>query len=195
MLDHLHGLQILLAAVHVGHPFPVIFAIVQIQHAGHGVHADAVRVKFLHPEQRISYQIVVHLGPSVIVDQCSPVGMEALTGILMLIQACAVKAGQSMGISGKMSRHPVQNHADARLVQFVDKIHKVLGAAVPGSGCIITDDLVPPGSVEGMLHDGHQFHMGITHLLHIGHHLGGNVSVIGVWLAFPGLRKEPIYIS
>ncbi len=190
VFDHLHGLQVLLAPIHVGHPLPVIFTIVQIQHAGHCVHADTIRVEFLYPEQSIGDQIIGHLGPAVIVDQGSPMGMEALSGVLVFIQAGAVKAGQAVGIPGEMGRHPVQDHTDARLVQFVHKIHEVLRAAVPGSGGIITDHLVAPGAVKRMFHDGHQLHMGIAHFLYIRHYFGRNLPIIGICFALPGIQER-----
>ena len=93
VLYHFHGLQIFLSAIHICHPFSVIFSIIQIKHAGHGIHPDSVRMIFFHPEQRVGDQIVGHLRPSVVVDQRSPVGMISLSGILMLIQAGSVKIG------------------------------------------------------------------------------------------------------
>ena len=168
VFDHLYGFQVLISAVHVRHPFPVLFSVVQVEHAGHGVHAYAVRMVLLHPEQGVRDQVVGHLGPSVIVNQCPPVGMEALPGVFVLVEAGSVKIGKAVGIPGKMSGNPVQDHPDACLVQLVDKVHEILGRTVPGGGRVIADDLVAPGLVQRVLHHGHQLHVGIAHLLYVG---------------------------
>ncbi len=47
----------------------------------------------------------------------------------MLIQRCAVKTGQCMGVPWEMSRHPVQDDPNTALMQQVDKIAEVIGAA------------------------------------------------------------------
>ena len=180
VLDHLDGLQVLLAAVHVGHPFAVLFPIVQIEHAGHRVHADAVRVELLHPEQGVGDQVIGDLGPAVVVDQCAPVGMAALSGIHMLVEAGAVKVGKPVGVPGEMGRNPVQDHADARLVELIHEIHEILRRAVPGRRRVVTDHLVSPGAVQGMLHDGHQLYVGVAHLLDIRNQLRRDLPVIGV---------------
>ena len=45
------GLQILVAAVLVGHPLAALAAVVQVEHGGHGVHPQAVDVVLLQPEE------------------------------------------------------------------------------------------------------------------------------------------------
>ncbi len=50
MLDQLDCLKILLSPIHIGDPFSVSFAVVQIEHTCHRIHPDAVRMIFLYPE-------------------------------------------------------------------------------------------------------------------------------------------------
>ena len=183
MLDHLHGFQVLLAAIHIGNPFTVIFTIIQIQHACHRIHPDTIRMVFFHPEQSVGNQIVGHLGTTVIINQRTPVRMEPLPGIQVLIETCPVEIGHSIGIPGEMGGHPVQDHADPRLVQFIHEAHEILRRTVPRGRGIITDHLVSPGGVQGMLHHRHQFHMGIPHLLYIVDHLRRNLTVVGILFA------------
>ena len=133
-----------------------------------------------NPEQGVCDQIVGYLRPSVVVDQRPPVRMCSLSGIQMLIQTGSVKSGKAVGIPGEVRRHPVQNHADSRLMHLVHEIHEILRRAVSGSGRVIADHLIAPGTVEGMLHDGHQFNMGIPHLLHIGNDSRGQFPIIAV---------------
>ncbi len=190
VLDQLNGLQIFLAPVDIGHPLPVLLAIVKIEHAGHSVHTDAVHMELLHPEQSVGNEIVGHLRPAVVVDQSPPVRMASLSGIPVLIEACPVKVGQPVHIPGKMGRHPVQNNPYPGLVEFIDKIHKVFRRTVSGGGSIIPHHLVSPGGVEGMLHHRHQLHMGVPHLLHIGNQPGCDFTVIGIGLSLRGIRHR-----
>ena len=132
------------------------------------------------PEQGVGDQVIGNLGPSVIVDQGSPVRMGALSGIQMLVQTGAVKSGKAVGISGEMGGHPVQDHADPGLVHFIHEEHEVLRSPVSGGRRVIADHLIAPGAVEGMLHDGHQLDMGIAHFLHIGNDGRSQLPVIAV---------------
>ena len=184
MLQELDGLQVLLAAIDIRHPLSVIFSIIQIQHGSHRVHADAVRVVHLRPVQGVGDQEILHLGTAVIVDQRSPVGVAALAGIEMLIQAGAVEGRQPEGIPRKMSRHPVQDHADALAVHIIHKIHEILRRAIARGGRVVACHLIAPGLVQRMLHDRHQLHMGIAHILHIVRQHGGNLTII---IKLPGL--------
>lgn len=84
---------------------------------------------------------------------------------------------------------PVQNHADSRFMQFVDKIHEVLRGTVSCRGRIIPNHLIPPGAVKGMLHHGHQLHMGISHFLHIGNQVCGYFPVICIKAVSPAADK------
>ena len=119
------------------------------------------------PEQGIGYQEVLYFIFAVIEDFGSPFGMLSQTGIGMFKNALTVKFSQAMGISCKMRRYPVQNHADSGLVQFIDQVHKILRCSVTGSRCIVAGHLISPGTVKRMLCNTHQFYMGILHLLQI----------------------------
>ena len=178
MLEKFHGLQILMAAINIGYPLTVIFAIIQIQHGSNRIHADSVCMILLCPEQGIGNEEILHLRPSVIIDQGSPVRMRALARILMLIDTASVKAGQAISIPGKMCRNPVQNHANPLLMKIIHKIHKVIRCSVTAGRRIVTSHLISPGSVKRMFHHRHQFHMSIAHLLYILSQPWGNLPVI-----------------
>ena len=180
VLQKFHGLQVLVAAIDIGYPLSIVLSVVEIQHRSHRIHADAIRMILFDPVQGVGDQIVTHFRPSVIVDESAPVGVEPLSGILMLVQACPVERGQSPGIPREMGRNPVQNHADARFVQLVYEVHEVLRGPVSGRRRIVADDLIAPGTVERMLHYRHQLHMRISHFLHIGNHFRRQFAIIVV---------------
>jgi len=63
---------------------------------------------------------------------------------------------------------PIEEHADAGLVQAIDELHEIVGRAVAAGGREVADGLIAPGAVERMLHHGHEFDVRETHLLQIG---------------------------
>ncbi|GIX31999.1 MAG: hypothetical protein KatS3mg124_2471 [Porticoccaceae bacterium] len=84
-----------------------------------------------------------------------------------------------------MGRHPVEQHADAGGVEGVHQGLEPLGGAVAGGGRVESEGLVAPGTVEGMLRQGQEFHVGEAHLRHVGHQLLGELGVAEAPLARP----------
>lgn len=76
-----------------------------------------------------------------------------------------------MLVLGEVGGNPVQDDADARLMEAVDQGLEAVRRAKAGVGGKKARDLVAPGKVQGMLHHRHELHMGEAQLLHIGHHL------------------------
>ena len=144
MLEKFNCLEILIATVNICYPLTVVLAIVKIQHRSDRVHPDTVCMVYIFPEQCIGNQEVRYLRTSVIVNQCAPVRMGALTRIEMLVQAGAIERTQSERIARKMSRYPVQNDTNPLLMHIVHEIHKILRRAIPGGRCIVTGHLIAP---------------------------------------------------
>ena len=86
--------------------------------------------------------------------------MKALARIGVLVEVRAVEVGQPVLVVGKVRRHPVENHADAVLVQVVHQVHEILRRAVAAGGREVAGDLVSPRAVERVLHDGHELDVG-----------------------------------
>jgi hypothetical protein len=63
-------------------------------------------------------------------------------------------------ITREVARHPVEDDADALLVELVDQVHEALGRAEAAGGGEVAGGLVPPGAVERVLHDGEELDMG-----------------------------------
>ncbi len=81
MLKELNRFQILISSVFIGHPLPVLLAVVQIEHGSHGVYPQPVHMILFHPEQRIGYEEIFHLIHLIVEDLCSPVRMFSLSRI------------------------------------------------------------------------------------------------------------------
>ena len=95
-----------------------------------------------------------------------------------------------MGVGAKTAGHPVHDHADARLVARIDKVHELLRVAVARRCGIVAGRLVAPGAVEGMLHERHDLDVRIAHVAHVVYELHRQV-VVGVELST--LRGEGIH--
>ena len=72
-----------------------------------------------------------------------------------------------MSVGREVRRHPIQNDGDVVLVQVVHQIHEILRRAVTRRGREIARRLISPGTVERMLHDGQQFDVRESQLIHI----------------------------
>ena len=186
LTDKCAGVQILLGAVLVELLLPrIVDAKVEIQHAGHAVHANAVHVEVLEPVQHVGDQEGADLATGEVELVRAPVGVN-----LVLKQHVAVKGGKAVGVGAKTAGHPVHDHADAGLVACIDKVHELLRVAVARRGGIVAGRLVAPGAVEGMLHKRHDLDMRVAHVAHVVHELHRQV-VVGVELA--ALRGEGIH--
>ena len=167
-----------MAAVDIRNPLARILSIIQIQHGSHGIHADSIRVILIRPEQSVGNQEIGNSRTAVIIDQSPPMGMGALSWIFMLIYACPVKISQPKAVSREVGRNPVENHADPLSVHIIHEIHKIIRRTVPAGGCIIPGNLIAPGSVQRMLHNRKQLHMGISHHLYILCQFYRNLTVV-----------------
>ena len=186
LADKRTGVQVLLCPVLVELLLPrIVDAKVEVQHTGHAVHANAVHVEVLKPVQHVGDQEGADLAAGEVELVGSPVGVN-----LVLKQHVAVKGGKAVGIGAKTTGHPVHDHADARLVARIDKVHELLRVAIARRGGIIAGRLVAPGAIEGMLHERHDLDMCVAHVAHVVYELYRQV-VVGVELA--ALRGEGVH--
>ena len=155
--------MIFASAEFVGNPFALLAGVIEVEHGGDRIHAQAVDVILVEPEHRARHQKAANFGASVVEDVRLPVGMETLPRIGMLVEMRAVEVGQAVRVGREVRRHPVEDHGDAVLVQVVDQIHEILRRAVARGGGEIAGGLVSPGAVEGMLHHGQEFHVSEAH--------------------------------
>ena len=159
------GFEVLPSAVGIWQPLAGSSRVVQVEHRCHGVHPDPVGVELFRPVTCIRHEEVAHLIASVVEDVGAPVRVLASTRIGMLVQRRAVEARQRPIITWKVRGHPVEDHADAVLVQMIDEEAEIVGAAVASSRCVIAGDLVSPGAAKRMLHHRHQLDVRETHLV------------------------------
>ena len=165
------------AAVGVRRPLALLAGVVEVEHRGHGVHPQPVDVVLLQPVQRVGDQEVAHLGAAVVEDQRAPVRVLAAARIGVLVQRPAVEADQRPLVLGEVRGHPVDDHADPRLVQAVDEEPEVVRVAEPGGRRVVGGDLVPPGAAEGVLGDRQELDVGEPQGADVADQLVGQLAV------------------
>ena len=177
------GFEVFPAAVPVRNPLAGGPAVVEVEHRGDGIDAQAVDAVAIEPEQRVGDQEIDHFGAAVIVDQRAPVEVAALQGIGVLVERGAVEIAEPMRIVGKMSGHPVEPYADPLAMAGIDERGKVFRRAEPAGRRVQAGRLIAPRSVERMLADGQKLEMGKAHVLRIGRKLFGELAIAQPFIA------------
>ncbi len=163
--DEVDGLEVFLGALVVELLLAgVVHAKVEIEHGGHAVDADAVCVVGLEPEEGVGGEEGAHLAARVIELVGAPVGV-----LFLLVEVVAVEVHQALDVAAEAAGHPVQDDADVCLVALVHEVHEGRRVAIARGRRIVAGGLIAPGAVEGVLHDGHELDVGVTHVAHIVH--------------------------
>ena len=177
MAEELDRFEVFVLAVFIRNPVSIAAAVIQVQHRCNGIHAKPVDVEVFHPVEGIRDQEVFNLIFTVVKDLCAPVRMFSLSRVRVLVERLSVKVGKSMGVFREVSRNPVQDHADALFMKIVYEVHELLRSAVTGGRCVVSGDLVAPGTVIRMFCNSHELYMGVAHLLHIVGQLVGCLHI------------------
>ena len=186
-------LQVDVAAVTVRRILAVAPAVVQIQHARHRVHADAVNVILFKKQAGGGNQKALDLIAAEVKDHGAPVGMLGHALFLALVKGGAVEHPKTVLVARKVRRDPVHDDPDAGPVQSVDKIAEIVRRAVTRGRRIVAGDLIPPGAVIGILRHGHQFDMCISHVAAVGGEFLRHAAVVETAAGqFPGAEVHLI---
>ena len=136
--------EIFSAAVDIRAPFAVAAVIVKIEHRSDCVHAQTVDVEFIEPPACRGDQERNNLRSAVVKDSGAPALVLAFERIGVFIEACAVEFVESLLVLREVCRHPVENDADARLMEHVDHLPKVIRCAEARGRGEIARDLIAP---------------------------------------------------
>ena len=143
-----------------GHPLAGLPRVVEVEHRRHRVDPEAVDVELVDPVQGVGDEEVADLGAAVVEDERAPVGVLALAGVGVLVQRGAVEAGEGEVVLREVGRDPVEDDADAALVELVDEPAEAVGVAVAGRRREVARHLVAPRPAEGVLHHRQQLDVG-----------------------------------
>src|SRR5712664_2972859 len=104
--------------------------------------------------------------------------MRALARVGVLVEMRAVELGEAVSVAREMRGSPIENDAEASLVTAIHKFHEFGGSAVAAGGGKVAEGLVAPRAVEGMLHNGEQFDVGVAEILDIGDELVAELAIV-----------------
>ena len=88
----------------------------------------------VEPEQGAVEQELAHLVATIVEDLGAPVLVLANPVIGILVQRGAVEVGQAIVVLGEVRRHPIDDHADAVLMQVIDEVLEVVRVAEAAGG-------------------------------------------------------------
>ncbi len=177
LLEEVHRLEVLPATVDVGLPLARLAGVVEVEHRGHGVDADAVDVELLEPVERVGHQEVPHLLATEVEDERAPVGVLAAARVGVLVEGRAVEAGQRELVLGEVRRHPVDDDADACVVQRLHQATEAVGITEARGRRVVRRHLVAPGPAERVLHHRQQLDVGEPHLDDVRRELVGQLVI------------------
>ena len=144
LLEERDRVEVLAAAELVRHPLARLARVVEVEHRGDGVDADAVDVVLAHPEQGVGDEEVADLVAPVVEDQRAPVRVRAAARVGVLVERGAVEARERELVAREVRRHPVEDHAEAVAVQAVDELAEVVGRAEARRRRVVAGHLVAP---------------------------------------------------
>ena len=84
-------------------------------------------MELLEQEDRVGDEEVAHLATAKVEDVRAPIGVLSALGIWVLVQRRAIEATECPFVLGEVRGNPVDDDADACLVQFVDEVSEVIG--------------------------------------------------------------------
>ena len=160
LLEELHRLEVLAAAVLVRRPLALLAGVVEVEHRRDAVDPQPVGVELLEPVERVGVEEVAHLVPAEVEDVRAPLLVPAALGVGVLVERGAVEAGQRPLVGGEVAGHPVEDHADPGLVQPVDEQPEAVGVAEPRVRGEVRRHVVAPRAAERVLHHRHQLDVG-----------------------------------
>src|SRR5204863_6736536 len=85
------GLKVLAAAELVGNPLTFLARVIEVEHGGDGIHAQAIHVILVQPEEGTAEQEANGLAPAIVEDEALPVGVKTLLGVGVLVEVCTVE--------------------------------------------------------------------------------------------------------
>ena len=98
------GFEIFAAAEYVRNPFAGLARVIEIEHRGDGVDAQAVDVIFVDPEERVREQEILHLVAPIIENQRAPIRMRAQARICVLVEMRAVEESEAVRVARENAR-------------------------------------------------------------------------------------------
>jgi hypothetical protein len=148
--QELDRLCVLPAPVAIRNPLPLPAPVIQVDHRGDGIHSRAIHVVLVQPEKSIA-----------------PVGIFSLARIGLFVQVCAIEIRQAGFILGEVGPYPIQNHANAALMQMIHQAHKVGRFSEAAGGCKIPRRFIAQRTIERMFGDRKEIDVGEARVVNV----------------------------
>src|SRR5690242_3193965 len=163
--------------MYVRDPLILLAAVVEIEHRGDRIDAQSIGMIFSQPVVRARQQEAADLVASEIEYVGTPFRMLALARIEMLIKRGAVETREAERVAREVRRHPVENHSDTALMQYIDQVFEIVRGAEARSRGEIATYLVSPRACERMLHHRHDLDVREPHIGDIVSELMGEFAI------------------
>ncbi len=167
VLEELYGLKVFATAVLVRYPLVLFAGIVEVEHGGDGIDAQAVEVIFLGPENGARKQESADFVATKVWNEGSPVHVLALTRVGVFIEMRAIEVAEAVRVFWEVGGHPVEDDANAFFVTAIDKEAEIIGRTEARGGREVAGGLIAPRSVERMFRDRQQLNVRVAHFLDI----------------------------
>ena len=152
--------------------------VIQIDHAGHAVKAEAVEMVFLQPEAHVGEQKVHHAVLAVVKHLAAPRRVIARAAVLEELIVAPVKAVDALGgILDCVGVHQIEQDAQPHRVRLVNQRLEVVRRAVPRGGREEIADLIAERRIIRMLHHGHELHGVVAVLLDAGQNVAHELQI------------------
>ncbi len=161
LLEELHRLEVLAAAVLVRRPLALLARVVEVEHRGDAVDAQPVGVELLEPVERVGVEEVAHLVAAEVEDVRAPLLVPAALGVGVLVErACRRTAASAHSSVAKWPGTQSRITPIAGLVEPVDEQPEAVGVAEPRVRREVRRHVVAPRAAERVLHHRHQLDVG-----------------------------------
>src|SRR6266567_820000 len=124
--EEIYGFKIFAAAILIGNPLTLFSRVIEVKHGGNGVHAQAVYVVAFAPEEGVGDKEITDFMAAEIKNQRAPILVSALPWVFVLVKGRAVEIGQGPIVAREMSGNPINENADASLMEGIDKELKII---------------------------------------------------------------------
>ena len=144
---------------------PCLARVVEVEHRGDGVDAQAVGVELAQPVERVREQEVAHLVAAEVEDERAPVGVRAAARVGVLVERRAVEAARAPSRRAGSAPAPSRGSRRCRAgAARSTKARKSSGVPKRDVRREVARHLVAPRAAERVLHDRQQLDVREAHV-------------------------------
>ena len=149
---------------------------IEIDHAGHTVETEAVKMKLLQPELHVGEEKAKHLPFAVIKDLGVPVRVvTALPGVKILMARAIEPVQPLQGIFGSMGVNQVHDHRNILFMRLFNEVFQIFRSAKPARNRKKVGDMISKGAIVRVFGHRHQLNYIIPGIFYIGDHVIGEL--------------------